>query len=355
MTGSITLALAFVLALAIAPAVARLPGLVALPMPDRWHARTTPVTGGIALFAAVLISLQPALAQGSVPAGYVPLVLAVSAAFVLGLWDDVRALPPRLKLAGQAAVAVGAAAGGVHPDWLPVWAAIPLAIVVLVCAMNALNLLDHVDGLAAGTAAIAALALAAVAGIVGPSGSATVPLAVAGACLGFLPWNYRRRRPALLFMGDAGSHLLGAALGGLVLLSAPGGAGGSAVAAPLLILAIPLLDAVLVTLVRLAEGRPVSQGGRDHSSHRLVYAGLEAHRAVALLLAIAATSATAAVVVVAVDDALLALAAAGVAFAALVLFGVRLAKIDAGGHQAAQVVPLRPPAAGREHGDAHTG
>ena len=210
------------------------------------------------------------------PSSYLPLVLLVCGAFALGLWDDVRSLPPRAKFAGQLAIATAAAVGGLYPDWLPTAVAIPLAIVVLVGAMNSLNLLDHVDGLAAGTAAIAALALAAVAGLVGEAGSSVVPVAVAGACLGYLPWNFRRGRPALVFMGDAGSHLLGAALGGLALLSSPGGAGGAAIAvcAPLLILAVPVLDTALVTLVRLAEGRPVSQGGRDHSSHRLVYAGL---------------------------------------------------------------------------------
>lgn len=350
MITAVTLVLALVVALVLTPAVARLPGLVAMPVPDRWHARVTPVTGGIALFAAFLVGLQPALLRGAVPSSYLPLVLLVCGAFALGLWDDVRSLPPRAKLAGQVAIATAAAAGGLYPDWLPAAVAIPLAIVVLVAAMNSLNLLDHVDGLAAGTAAIAALALAAVAGLVGEAGSSVVPVAVAGACLGYLPWNFRRGRPALVFMGDAGSHLLGAALGGLALLSSPGGAGGAAIAicAPLLILAVPVLDTALVTLVRLAEGRPVSQGGRDHSSHRLVYAGLSTHQAVALLLAIAAIAAGAAVVVVAAGSALVTAAAAALVFAMLVAFGARLATVEEGKPAQLLAFRRRPPTEDRD-------
>src|SRR4029453_8945552 len=97
----------------------------------------------------------------------------------------------------------------------------------------------------------------------------------------FLPFNYRPRRPAALFMGDSGSHMLGFALGGLAPLGRPGGAGGAAaaVAAPLLILALPVLDTGLVMLVRFSEGRAVWQGGRDHSSHRLAYTGRSERRA----------------------------------------------------------------------------
>jgi len=352
-TATLTLVLALAVAFALTPAVARLPGLVAVPLPDRWHARTTPVTGGIALVVAFLVALQPALVDAAVPSRYLPLVLLVVGAFALGLWDDVRALPPRAKLAGQVAIAAAAALGGLHPDWLPVGVAIPLAVVVLVAAMNSLNLLDHVDGLAAGTTAIAALALAGIAALVAEAGSSVVPMAVAGACLGFLPWNLRRGRPALVFMGDAGAHMLGAALGGLALLSSPGGAGGAAaaVAAPLLVLAIPLLDTALVTTVRLAEGRPVSQGGRDHSSHRLVYAGLSEHQAVGLLLGVAAASAGAAVLVVAVESALATAAAAAVVFGLLVALGARLATVR---EVDAAVVPLRPGEPG-EKPDAQTG
>jgi UDP-GlcNAc:undecaprenyl-phosphate GlcNAc-1-phosphate transferase len=180
-----------------------------------------------------------------------------------------------------------------------------------------------------------------------------VPVAVAGACLGFLPCNLRRGRPALVFMGDAGSHLLGAALGGLALMSSPGGAGGvaAAIAAPMLILAVPVLDTALVTVVRLAEGRPVTQGGRDHSSHRLVYAGLSAHQAVGVLLAFAAACAVAAVLVVVVDSALVTLTVAAIVFALVVALGARLLAVA---EVEGDVVPLRTPSSERRR-DARAG
>ncbi len=333
MTSLTTLILAAGFAAVLSAAVRRLPVLTAVPIPDRWHKTATPVTGGIALFVAFVVALQPALFSAAVDARYVPVILGAAAAFALGLWDDGRAIGARTKLAGQAVIAVGAAAAGVRPGWLPLWAGIAVGAVILVAAMNSVNMLDHIDGLAAGTAAIAALGLAMVGGLVSDTGSPVVAAALAGACLGFLPFNYRPGRPAALFMGDSGSHLLGFALGGSALLASPGGAGGVAiaVAVPLLILAVPVLDTGLVTVVRFAEGRPIWQGGRDHSSHRLVYDGLSEHHAVALLLGIAANCTVTAVALVIFNDLLLTAIAAGTTLAALVGFAARLAIISEGG------------------------
>jgi UDP-GlcNAc:undecaprenyl-phosphate GlcNAc-1-phosphate transferase len=220
--------------------------------------------------------------------------------------------------------------------------------------MNSFNLLDNMDGLAAGTAAIAALGLALVAGLVPDSGSAVVAAALAGACLGFLPFNYRPHRPAALFMGDSGSHMLGFALGGLALLASPGGAGGAAaaVAAPLLILALPVLDTGLVMLVRFSEGRAVWQGGRDHSSHRLVYSGMSERRAVAVLLGIVVNCTAVAIALVILQDALLIALTVGATLAALVAFGSQLVVIS----EQSAPVELEPSAFDRvKERDAHVG
>jgi UDP-GlcNAc:undecaprenyl-phosphate GlcNAc-1-phosphate transferase len=356
MTSLTTLILAAGFAAVLSAAVRRIPFLTAMPLPDRWHKTATPVTGGIALFVAFIVALQPALFADAVDSRYVPLIVGAAAAFALGLWDDGRAVGVRTKLIGQVVIAGGAAVAGVRPEWLPLWLGIPLAAVALVAAMNSLNLLDHMDGLAAGTAAIAALGLAAVGGLVADSGSPVVAAALAGACLGFLPFNYRLRRPAALFMGDSGSHLLGFTLGGLALLASPGGAGGAAVAvaAPLLILALPLLDTGLVTVVRFAEGRPISQGGRDHSSHRLVYEGLSERRSVALLLGLAANCTFTAIAIVIFDDLLLTAIAAGTTLAVLVGFAARLAITSESG--AGRLVTLIRSAADRfEDVDANAG
>jgi UDP-GlcNAc:undecaprenyl-phosphate GlcNAc-1-phosphate transferase len=324
-----TLLLAMLFASILAAAARRLPVPSAVPLPDRWHRTVTPVTGGVALFGAFAVVLVPSLVSGAVDTRYVPLVLGAAAAFLLGLWDDVRSINPRTKLATQVLIALFVASAGLQPDWLPAWACIPIACLILVASMNSFNLLDNMDGLAAGTAAIAAIGLALVGGLVPGSGSPVVAAALAGACLGFLPFNYRPRRPAALFMGDSGSLMLGFTLGGLALLASPGGAGGAAAAvvAPLLILALPVLDTSLVMLVRFAEGRPVWQGGRDHSSHRLVYHGMGECRAVALLLGIAVNCAMTAIALVILQDVLLTVVVAGATLVALIAFASQLVVI----------------------------
>jgi UDP-GlcNAc:undecaprenyl-phosphate/decaprenyl-phosphate GlcNAc-1-phosphate transferase len=323
-------------------------------MPDRWHRTVTPASGGIALFGAFFLAVQPGFISGAISRDYLPLIVGTGAAFALGLWDDVARIGVRKKFGGQLAIAVFAAIAGVRPDWLPLWASIPLACLILVASMNSFNLLDNMDGLAAGTAAIAALGLALVAGLVLDSGSAVVAAALAGACLGFLPFNYRPHRPAALFMGDSGSHMLGFALGGLALLASPGGAGGAAaaVAAPLLILALPVLDTGLVMVVRFSEGRAVWQGGRDHSSHRLVYSGMSERRAVAVLLGIVVNCTAVAIALVILQDALLIALTVGATLAALVAFGSQLVVIS----EQSAPVELEPSAFDRvKERDAHVG
>jgi UDP-GlcNAc:undecaprenyl-phosphate GlcNAc-1-phosphate transferase len=306
----------------------RLPGPVARPVPDRWARKATPLTGGLALLTGFLAALGSAVLAGEVDRRFGYLAVAGTGAYVLGLADDERWIGPRAKLAGQIAVAAATAAV-IHPGWLPTEAAEPVALVVLVASMNSFNLLDNIDGLAAGTAAIAAGTLALTTLFVGGSALQVLACALAGACLGFLPLNFRPRRPAALFMGDSGALFLGLAVGASALLAGPAGAGGvsASVVAPLLILALPILDTSLVILVRLAEGRPIWRGGRDHLSHRLVYVGLGEREAVAVLLMLAAFCAGAGVLVVAVDDALVTGAAAGAVLALLIGLGSRLALV----------------------------
>jgi UDP-GlcNAc:undecaprenyl-phosphate GlcNAc-1-phosphate transferase len=167
---------------------------------------------------------------------------------------------------------------------------LPIALLWLVGITNAFNLLDNMDGLAATLAAIACAYFAVDAATEHSSDLVlVVALALGCACVGFLPFNLRPGGQALVFMGDSGSQLLGFTLAALGLASSWTVAGTTVATTvlPLLVLAIPILDTAFVTLVRLAQRRPVSQGGRDHTSHRLVYYGLSETRAVALLAALA--------------------------------------------------------------------
>ncbi|HEY3920702.1 MAG TPA: Gfo/Idh/MocA family oxidoreductase [Gaiellaceae bacterium] len=267
--------------------------LVALPSSERWHETPTPMLGGIGIFTGFSIGLWAAVAAGAFHAneGLVGIYAGGALLFVAGFADDLFSLPPLVKLAAQIGAAAIVLATGTHLQLIGnrlVGDAV--AILWLVGVTNAFNLLDNMDGLAATMAAIAFGFFAVDAVTVHPSHLALAyALAGALACVGFLPFNLRLRRRALVFMGDSGSQVLGFALAGLGLESSWRVAGTTVATLilPILVLAVPILDTALVTIVRLLEGRPIYQGGRDHSSHRLVRFGLSEKHAVALLALIA--------------------------------------------------------------------
>jgi UDP-GlcNAc:undecaprenyl-phosphate GlcNAc-1-phosphate transferase len=303
----------------------RLPGPAAQPVPDRWHKKKTPVTGGVALLGGVLLALAAGETLRHEPSSIAYVALGAAAAFTVGFLDDRRRIGPKTKFAGQIVVAAGIATA-LHPRWLPLALGIPAATLFLVAAMNRFNLLDNIVGLAAGTAGIALGAFALTTLVSSDEGLRLIGCAGAAACVGFLPLNYRPRGPAKLFMGDSGSHLLGLLVGSCALLIARSKLGGAeaALLAPLLILALPIVDTSLVIAVRLSERRPVWRGGTDHISHRLVYVGLSERGAVAALLGLEAACAGLALAVVAEKNALATGAAVGLVFALLLAHCSRL-------------------------------
>jgi UDP-GlcNAc:undecaprenyl-phosphate GlcNAc-1-phosphate transferase len=195
-----------------------------------------------------------------------------------------------LKLVAQFAAAGIVIASGLHVQLFSNdVVAFVVALVWLVGITNAFNLLDNMDGLAATLATVACGYFAIDAAAVHDSTLVMIlSLALGFACVGFLPYNLRAGGAAV-FMGDAGSQLLGFTLA-CIGLAASWTAAGTTVATvflPLIVLAIPILDTTLVTIVRLVERRPVTQGGKDHTSHRLVYYGLSERGAVGLLAIVA--------------------------------------------------------------------
>jgi UDP-GlcNAc:undecaprenyl-phosphate GlcNAc-1-phosphate transferase len=268
--------------------------LVAMPSGDRWHEAPTPVLGGIGIFAGFSIGFWAAAATGAfdVDLAMVGIYTGCALLFLAGFADDLLGLPPLAKLAVQLGAAGIVLATGTHMQLVSNRLLGDLIVIVwLVGITNAFNLLDNMDGLAASMAAIAFAFFAVDAVTVHPSHFA-LAYAVAGAlaCVGFLPFNLRPEGRALVFMGDSGSQFLGFALAALGLTSSWRVAGTTiaTLILPILVLAVPILDTALVTSVRLLEGRPIYQGGRDHSSHRLVRYGLSEKHAVALLVLIAA-------------------------------------------------------------------
>lgn len=259
-------------------------GLLVSPHNERWRSEAVPVLGGYAIFAGcvggtVLTGAAPAL---------MPLLLGAALMFGLGALDDLRQFRPATKLVAQIVIA------GIMVFLLPraqitgiLTLDALLSVLWVVGITNAFNLLDNIDGLSAGTAAIAGLSYVAV---LMPGG--THPLlpalaAMVGASLGFLIYNVR---PASIFMGDSGSLFLGSFLAGAALLAAPALSSGivPVAAIPLFILLVPIFDTAFVSVTRRMAGRSPMLGGRDHLSHRLVALGVDEHRAVLWLYALAA-------------------------------------------------------------------
>jgi UDP-GlcNAc:undecaprenyl-phosphate/decaprenyl-phosphate GlcNAc-1-phosphate transferase len=286
MSSFLPLLVAFVFSLTLTPLAMRLArrvGAVDRPKADRWSRRETPLLGGVAITAGLLVALlalRPLTQETMVVAAGVVLL------HVVGVWDDVRGLRPQAKLVAQTAAAGVLLLGGVRAGWpSSVFLATPLTVLWVVGITNALNLLDNMDGLAAGVGAITAIAVACCANALpggAGDGAALVALAAGGAALGFLPWNVH---PARVFMGDGGSLPLGFALAAASLPGTHSGAGhvAAVLAGPLLALAVPILDTTFVSILRKWHGRRISQGGRDHLSHRLVALGVPEKRAVATL------------------------------------------------------------------------
>jgi UDP-GlcNAc:undecaprenyl-phosphate GlcNAc-1-phosphate transferase len=164
-----------------------------------------------------------------------------------------------------------------------------LTIFWLVGITNAVNLLDNMDGLAGGVSLIACLFLMLAFLLNGQAAEAVLPAMLGGAVLGFLVYNFL---PASIFMGDCGSLFLGFMLGGAALLSDYDRSRHllAVLFTPALIMLIPIFDISVVTVTRRLSGRPASQGGRDHTSHRLVTLDLSEQRAVLLLCALATCS-----------------------------------------------------------------
>jgi UDP-GlcNAc:undecaprenyl-phosphate GlcNAc-1-phosphate transferase len=260
-------------------------GYVVQPRQDRWHKKPTPLLGGIAIFLS--FSASYLLAFGF-DRKTMPVLIGGFLIFLLGLVDDLKRLNPQVKLIGQITVAAVLISLDVVVKIIPYPViAIPVTFLWIVGLTNSFNLLDNMDGLSAGTAAICALALFAFSLSSGDRSVALCSILLAGACAGFLFYNFN---PASIFMGDCGSMFLGCTLAAIAIIGTVQHVSGLFVAVliPLFILGIPIFDTVFVTFFRKVRGQPISQGGRDHVSHRLVNMGLSERNAVLVLYVISA-------------------------------------------------------------------
>jgi UDP-GlcNAc:undecaprenyl-phosphate/decaprenyl-phosphate GlcNAc-1-phosphate transferase len=267
--------------------LARRFGAIAPPTPDRWHRKPTALLGGIAIwvvFVAGLLVFRPDSPH------LVEIIAAGTVLAVVGLVDDLVHLKPFVRLVIQVAVAGITVYLGVMLHWSSFELVnILLSVFWLVGITNALNLLDNMDGLAAGIGIISCSFLAVLFTVNAQQGLALTMVMLAGAQAGFLVFNFP---PATIFMGDCGSTFLGFVLGAVAMLSTTGRSRSLAAVlmGPVLILLIPIFDTTLVTVTRKIAGRPASQGGRDHASHRLVALGMSELRAVFVMYGLALVS-----------------------------------------------------------------
>ena len=266
-----------------------------LDAPDgvrKLHKTAVPRVGGIPIAISYLmgLALLPIVHGRGVPwrddhtltAG---LIVAAGVVLLTGILDDVVGLKPWQKLAGQMAAALLLCLAGVrissfggHP--LSAWIGVPLTLGWLAMCTNAFNLIDGLDGLASGMGLFATLTMFIAALLTNSDNLALVTLPLAGSLLGFLRYNFN---PASVFLGDSGSLLVGFLLGSYAVIWSQKSATLLGLTAPLMALAVPLLDVCLSVCRRWLRGQPIFGADRSHIHHKLLDRGLT-HRSAVLIL-----------------------------------------------------------------------
>jgi UDP-GlcNAc:undecaprenyl-phosphate GlcNAc-1-phosphate transferase len=278
-------------------------GAVDYPSARRINKRPVPRMGGIAVFLALIVALVVQylgttrldwpivlIPSPRMTIDYYRLGLAFLVIFLTGAIDDVIQLKPFPKLMGQVVAASIAVSGGlvigniVNPfgpgELMLGWLAYPITVLYLVSYVNIINLIDGLDGLATGISCISALTMFILAVLAERLDAVALSIALVGATLGFLRYNFN---PASIFLGDSGSLLLGFALGTISLLNVTRFAGLTTMILPLIIAGIPILDTFSAIVRRRRAGISVGQADKGHIHHRLIQEGFNQRQAVLLM------------------------------------------------------------------------
>ncbi len=312
-----------VISMPLARGIAKKIGAIDMPGEERrMHTAPTPRLGGLALFFGFLVSV---LCFCEITQELIGLLCGAVIIVMLGIIDDSRGLSAKLKLCVQIIAALTVIYIGnvkinifTNPNVfsnekfliLSDWVSVPFTVLWIVAITNAVNLIDGLDGLSAGVSSIAAVSLVFIANMVDEPAIALIAIIIAGACFGFMPFNFRRKKK--MFLGDTGSTFLGYTL---AVLSVQGGFKSYAVisfAVPVLIFGLPIFDTAFVMIRRLLTGQGVMTPDRGHIHHRLVDMGFSKKQAVFILYAMSGVLGLAAVV----------LAESGAGRALLLLIGV---------------------------------
>jgi len=278
--------------------VAHWRGVLDLPAERKVHRFATPLLGGVAVWAALAATV---LANFEFSRGLKGVAVGGAIVVALGVLDDVFDVPARLKLAGQVAAAAAAIGYGVVldavPTWVPgvVWLNVLLTTLWFLTVTNSIQFLDGMDGLAAGLGVIAGIFFSLVSLQTGQRYLMFLSAALVGACLGFLPYNFRPGG-ATIFLGDSGASFIGFTLAGLAVMGVWAQNNPLvSLLTPMLILGVPLFDIAFVGVGRVLTGKVHSLAewlaytGKDHIHHRFQALGLTKTQSVLLIFFIAAT------------------------------------------------------------------
>ncbi len=303
---------ALLLALIAIPIVRRISlalALIAKPRDDRWNKKPTPTLGGVGVYIAFVVTIIVySVFDRSWDNIRWGIIISATGMFLLGLYDDIKHITPPAKLLGQILAASIVVFMGFTTEFFTprlygnIIAQIPnilLTFVWLVGITNAINLIDNMDGLAGGISLITAIILSYLFWRVGNTTLLVLSLAMAGSLLGFLVYNFP---PASIFMGDSGSLFIGFTLAVLAIARQPQASNVFAIlGVPTILFLMPILDTTLVTITRIIRGQSPSQGGQDHTSHRLIAFGLSERQALLVLYGVAIASGIVAIVLESLD------------------------------------------------------
>lgn len=257
--------------------------MVVYPRADRWHKQPTPLLGGVAIYLSLIFTYLIFL---RVDGEILSLILISSFLFFTGLLDDILQISPPAKFILQLFASLLLIHAGFMIEFTR-WYIFNFILTLfwLVGITNAFNLLDNMDGLSSGIALIVTFFMMVFFVMSGMSSYFLVSMAFAGALLGFLIYNFN---PASIFMGDAGSLFIGFFIAGIAISKKFLFTANIfyVILIPAFILLVPIFDTTFVTITRKLSSKPVSQGGKDHTSHRLVSIGLSEKEAVLVLYAL---------------------------------------------------------------------
>jgi len=272
-------------------------GVLDQPSPRKLQAAPTPLLGGLGVYFAFALTV---LSNFSFSRELKGVALGATVVVVVGILDDLLDLPASVKLVGQVGAAAVAMSWGVTlnvvPNWMPgfVWLNLALTLLWFITVTNAVQFLDGMDGLAAGLGAIAGVFFSITAIQTGQRFLTFLSAALVGACLGFLPYNFRPGG-ARIFLGDGGASFIGFTLAGLAVMGEWAENGLVGLLTPTLILGVPLFDIAFVGIVRVATGKVhgvrewLAYAGRDHIHHRFEALGFSRPRSVFLIFSISTT------------------------------------------------------------------